>query len=116
MWLHCTAIWHYRLVSSLQYSPEFALALGFDHEPSAAALLSAEGWLVQVNNCVFVWFACDPHTSSREEGGVLVTPCVVTQSIFQTYACCMDTFYTFIQGHEKPSDCLGADQKSTEFL
>lgn len=108
--------WHYRLVSSLQYSPEFSLALGFDHEPSAAALMSAEGWLVQVNYCVFLQFACDHHTSSREEGGVLVTCVLSLRVFFRPMHAAWTHFYTFIQGHEKPSDSLGADQKSTEFL
>lgn len=85
----------YRLVSSLQYRPEFSLALGFNHEPSAAASLSAEGWLVQVNYCVFLQFACDPHIflwGERSAGDLYV---VTWEYFFQTYACCMDTFLYF---------------------
>lgn len=85
---------------------EFSLALGFDHEPSAAALMSAEGWLVQVNHCVFLQFACDPRTSSREEGGVLVTCVLSLRVFFRPMHAAWTHFYTFIQGHEKPSDCL----------
>ncbi len=98
-------------------SHDFSLALGLIVNPlTLPSLLSAEGGFAQVNYCVFLQFTCDPHASSREERGVLVTCVLSLRVFFQTYACCMDTFYTFIQGHEKPSDCLGLDQKSTEFL
>lgn len=44
---------------------------------------------------VFLQFACDPHASSREERGVLVTCVLSLRVFFQTYACCMDTFLYF---------------------
>ncbi len=59
------------------------------------SLLSAEGGFVQVNYCVFLQFTCDPHTSSHEERGVLVTCVLSLRVFFQTYACCMDTFLYF---------------------
>lgn len=66
---------------------------------------------------VFLQFACDPHASSREEKRSSSDLRVVTQEyFFRPMHAAWTHFYTFIRRHEKPSDCLGLDQKSTECL
>jgi len=63
---------------------------------------------------VFLQFACSRLLVRK--GGLPVTGVLSLRVFFRPMHAAWTHFYTFIQGHEKPSDCLGADQKSTEFL
>lgn len=95
LWNVDAAIWYYRPVSSLQHSPVFSLALGFDREPFAAFfLLSTKDGL---SRSIIVCSCSLPVilTSCREKRGVLVTCVLSLRIFFQTYACCMDTFFYF---------------------
>ncbi len=56
------------------------------------------------------------HASSHEKEEFWWPVCCHSEYFFRPMHAAWTHFYTFIQGHEKPSDCLGLDQKSTEFL
>lgn len=86
-------------------SHDFSLALGFDREPSAASLLSAEGWFVQVNYCVLAACLWSSHIFSwgkRNSGDLSV----VTQSIF-SYLCMLHG-HIFILSYKDMRNLLAA--------